>query len=132
MISIDTNILVRFLTQDDKEQCRKIDHLFQKCKKSGEIIYVSDLVIIETVWVLESAYKLKKAEVIAAVEKVLLAAFLDFEDLSLLLRTQELYLAGKADLSDYYIQCKAQKAGCTQLLSFDKAFVQSSNFCQSL
>ncbi len=132
MISIDTNVLVRFLTQDDKDQCRRIDQLLEKSIKGGEIIYVSDLVVIETVWVLESAYKLKKAEVLDAVGKVLLAAFLDFEDLSLLLRAQVLYLGGKADFSDYYIQCKAQKAGCTRLLTFDRAFAQSSTFCKGL
>ena len=132
MISIDTNVLVRFLTQDDREQCRKIDNILVKCQKNSTIIYVPDLVIIETIWVLESAYGFKKTEVIEAIGKVLLAAFLEFEDLSLLLRTQGYYQSGKADFSDYYIQCKAQKAGCIQLLTFDKAFAQSSSFCKIL
>lgn len=131
MIAIDTNVLVRFLTQDDEAQCRKIDRLFEKSKRSGELVFVPDLVIVETIWVLESAYKLKKAEVVEAVGKVLLAAFLEFEDLSILLRAQTLYLAGKADFSDYYIQCRAQKAGCSQLFTFDRALVHDSSFSKS-
>ncbi|MBF0441228.1 MAG: type II toxin-antitoxin system VapC family toxin [Oligoflexales bacterium] len=131
MISIDTNILVRFLTQDDKEQCRKIDRFLEKCRKNNEIIYVADLVVIETIWVLESAYGFGKAEVMAAIGRVLLASFLEFEDLSLLLRVQSFYQNGSADFSDYYIQCKAQKAGCMHLFTFDKVFAKSP-FCKTL
>lgn len=51
MISIDTNILVRLFTADDKKQADKAKQLFKK-----EQIYVTKTVILETEWVLRYAY----------------------------------------------------------------------------
>ena len=54
MIAIDTNIVVRFLTQDDEQQYQKSLKLFQE-----QELFISDTVILETEWVLRFAYEFK-------------------------------------------------------------------------
>ena len=66
MISIDTNILVRLLTGDDKGQAEKAKHLF-----ASELIYITKTVMLETEWVLRYAYGFKAGEIAGAFTKLL-------------------------------------------------------------
>ncbi len=66
MISIDTNILVRLLTGDDKEQAAKAKRLFAK-----EHIYITKTVILETEWVLSYAYEFQATAIVGAFTKLL-------------------------------------------------------------
>ncbi len=66
MISIDTNVLVRLLTGDNKEQAAKAKHLF-----AGEHIYITKTVILETEWVLRYAYGFKAVDIAGAFMKLL-------------------------------------------------------------
>ncbi|MDZ7967304.1 MAG: PIN domain-containing protein [Nostoc sp. DedSLP03] len=61
MIAVDTNIIVRFLTQDDELQFQKSKEIFQT-----QDIFISDTVILETEWVLRFAYKFKRHEICTA------------------------------------------------------------------
>ncbi len=70
MIAVDTNILVRFLTKDDKEQGIKVEHLFRQHAGEGDI-FVATLVILEMNWVLTSLYAWKPARFYDAVEDIL-------------------------------------------------------------
>ena len=70
MIAVDTNILVRFLTQDDKEQFIKVEHLFRQHTGDGEI-FVAMLVILEMNWVLISLYDWKPSRFYDALEDIL-------------------------------------------------------------
>ncbi len=67
MIAIDTNVVVRFLVNDDREQARRARALID-----GEDAFVATTVLLETEWVLRSAYQLPRHELIDA-----LRAFLD-------------------------------------------------------
>ena len=57
MRGIDTNVLVRFLTQDDAQQARKVDRLIADTRARRETLYVNAIVLCETIWVLRSAYR---------------------------------------------------------------------------
>lgn len=61
MISIDTNVLIRLLTGDDREQAAKAVHLF-----ASERIYITKTVMLETEWVLRYAYKFKARDIATA------------------------------------------------------------------
>lgn len=65
MISVDTNIVVRFLTQDDKQQYAKSLKLFQE-----QDIFIPDTVILETEWVLRFAYRFQPQEICQAFRKL--------------------------------------------------------------
>ena len=64
MISIDTNVLIRILTNDDKVQAKKAAKLIQ-----SNDIYVTKTMILETEWVLRFSYKLKKNIIIDSIRK---------------------------------------------------------------
>lgn len=66
MISIDTNVLIRLFTGDDKEQAAKAKQLFAK-----EPVYITKTVILETEWVLRYAYAFKAGDIAGAFIKLL-------------------------------------------------------------
>ena len=67
MIAVDTNVLVRFLTKDDKEQFIKVEHLFRQHSGDGEI-FIATLVILEMNWVLASLYDWQPSRFFDALE----------------------------------------------------------------
>ncbi len=66
MISIDTNVLIRLFTGDDKAQAAKAKHLFAR-----EPVYITKTVILETEWVLRYAYGIKAGDIADAFLKLL-------------------------------------------------------------
>ena len=68
---IDTNIFLRFLTNDDPKKARCCEELFKKIIKDEEQLFTSELVIAEIIWVLESYYGLSKENVKEKIEKIL-------------------------------------------------------------
>src|SRR5229473_4322027 len=71
MIGLDTNILVRYLTQDDPTQSPKAREIIERRLTEENPGFVSIVVMVETVWVLERAYRLPAHKIAAAVERVL-------------------------------------------------------------
>ena len=61
MIALDTNVLVRFLVEDDKAQAAAAAALVKRSIAAGEALFVADVVLCEVVWVLEVAYKVPRA-----------------------------------------------------------------------
>lgn len=76
MIGLDTNVLVRYLTQDDPSQSALANKIIMNSVEVGELLWVSQIILCETVWVLERAYKTNKETIV--------------EILHILLQTQEL------------------------------------------
>jgi len=63
MIGLDTNILIRYLTQDDPEQSKKATREIEKRLNAGDEFFIADIVLCELVWVLESAYGYDRQEI---------------------------------------------------------------------
>jgi len=80
MLGVDTDVLVRYLTRDDKSQYEKARRLITREVAKGEPVLVSLLVLLETQWVLRSRYELAKAEIVSAFSALLDTADLAFED----------------------------------------------------
>lgn len=66
MIGVDTNVIVRLLTGDDKTQLLKAEHVF-----SSEHIFIADTVLLETEWVLRFAYKFEADKIRLALTRLL-------------------------------------------------------------
>ncbi|MHC5825387.1 MAG: type II toxin-antitoxin system VapC family toxin, partial [Nostoc sp.] len=81
MIVVDTNIIVRFLTQDDELQFQKSREIFQT-----QDIFIADTVILETEWVLRFAYKLKPDEICTALRKLFSLPNIYLTNLSLIVQ----------------------------------------------
>jgi len=119
VIGLDTNVLVRFLVDDDPEQGRAARALFDRLTE-GDPGFLSREVMIETVWVLERAYRFDRAQIAGALSGMLDAAELVIEageDIALAL---ERYRKGGAGMADHMIRIAADRAGCATVYTFDR------------
>ena len=128
MIGLDTNILIRYLTQDDPIQSVKANEIFERRLTRTNPGFVSVVVMVEAVWVLERAYGLTGQEIATAVERLLQVEVLVIEN------EQEVFTAmlalkqGHGTFADALIAELGALAGCTRTLTFDQKAVRLSGF----
>lgn len=120
MKALDTNVLVRFLVRDDKKQAEIVYRLFKRAENRNEPFFVPLLVVLETIWVLESVYEIPREEIRASLQKLLLMPILIFEAQSALQRTLSSAQTNKIDLADLLIAHSAKFSNCDGVLTFDK------------
>ena len=125
MKALDTNVLVRFLVRDDERQAETIYRVFKKAESDREVFFVPLLVVLETVWVLESVYKIPRQEILDSVNELILMPILKFETQPAILNFISSARETKMDLSDLLIAHSAKFSGCECVLTFDK---RASNF----
>ena len=128
MKAIDTNILVRFLVGDDEAQARKAYDIFKKAEADKYELFVPLLVMLELIWVLESAYAISRKEILDSIGELLLMPIFTFEQQTAL---QQFVLAAqgnKYDLADLLIACSAKAQGCVTVIKFDKKASKSDFF----
>jgi predicted nucleic-acid-binding protein len=120
VIGLDTNILVRYLAQDDPVQSAKATQLIERRLSEENPGFVSIVAMVETAWVLDRAYGLADDEIAAAIERTLQADVLVVED------EQEVFAAmialkeGHGSFADALIGGLGGRAGCAHTLTFDQ------------
>jgi len=119
MIGLDTNVLVRYLAQDDPRQAGRAAQAIESVT-GGEIL-ITSVVLCELVWVLEDAYEYERREIASVLDTILRTAQFTFEHKDVLCRALEDYRQGKADFSDYVIGRLGRENGCEHTLTFDRA-----------
>jgi predicted nucleic-acid-binding protein len=128
MIGLDSNILIRYLTQDDPVQSAKATEIIQQRLTEENPGFISVVAMVETVWVLDRAYDLSIQEIAAAVERMLQTAVLVVEN------EQEIFTAmialkeGKGSFADAVIAALGSRAGCSYTLTFDRKALRLSGF----
>jgi len=128
VIAIDTNVLVRFLHDDDPGQCRKARNLIKHAVARGESVYISDIVLCETLWVLARSYGLSRPLLAEVIRGILSASNVVFSSADLVRNALEAYEAGRGDFSDYLIRANAAAAGAAALHTFDRALLREKGF----
>ncbi len=128
MIGVDTNVLVRYLTQDDPGQARKIDTFVATAIERGDRLQVDDIVLCELVWVLRAAYRFGKPVIAAALDKVMSTGIFAFDDRELLRSALNDYRNGSGDFSDYVIGRRNLRAGCEHTVTFDRPLNRERSF----
>lgn len=118
--ALDTNVLVRFLVKDDERQAKTVYRIFKQAESDKEVFFVPLLVVLETVWVLESVYKIKRHEILDSINELILMPILEFEKPSAILKFVSSARGTKIDLSDLLIAHSAKFAGCECVITFDK------------
>ena len=121
MAALDTNVLVRYLVQDDARQGVQARALIVGALNRGETLFVPITVLLELEWVLRSAYAFPKDQIIAVLAKLLSSKELVFESESSAEVALELYRQSKADFGDCIHIALAHAAGEAPLWTFDKA-----------
>ena len=119
MIGLDTNILVRFLVQDDPSQSAAAQSLLSRCS-TKEPGFVGREVLVELVWVLERAYGHSASRISATLIGLLEAEELVLEDPDDVVTAAVAYGSGVADFADHMIAAAAVRAGCQTLYTFDR------------
>jgi predicted nucleic-acid-binding protein len=119
---IDTNIFIRFLTDDIPQKADACEKIFKKAVAKKEALYTTDLVIAEIVWVLESIYELQKEEVQDKVEKILNTPNLICPHRNLILSALTLYSEKNIDYIDAYNALVLKDESIKELYSYDKDY----------
>jgi predicted nucleic-acid-binding protein len=128
MIGLDTNILVRYLVQDDAVQSSKASEVIENRLTEENTGFVSMVAMVETVWVLDRAYSLEAHEIAAAVERMLQTDVLVVEN------EQEVFTAmialkdGQGSFADALIAALGARAGCVCTLTFDRKALRLPGF----
>jgi predicted nucleic-acid-binding protein len=119
MLGIDTNVLVRFLVRDNEGQFEKARKLIKREISAGRRVFVNQLVLMETEWVLRSRYAVTKQQIIEAISSLLDADDLQFEDEPTIEEALFLWRDSAADFADCLIGAKYRRLRCRATASFD-------------
>jgi predicted nucleic-acid-binding protein len=128
MIGFDTNVIVRYLTQDDPVQSPKATELIERGLTEGEPGFVSVAAMAETAWVLERVYGRTAKEIVAVIERMLEVEVLVVES------EQEVFTAmiavkeGRGSFADALIGALGARAGCSHTVTFDHKALRLTAF----
>lgn len=121
MIGIDTNVLVRYIAQDDPSQSKRASRLIEDECSAVTPGFISLVVLVELVWVSESCYGATPAEAANIVRRILGIRQLVVQDAEVVWKALRLFESSKADFADALVDCLARAAGCSAVMTFDKA-----------
>jgi predicted nucleic-acid-binding protein len=119
MIGLDTNILIRYLAQDDPVQSLQASEIIERRLTEENPGFISIVVMVEIVWVLARAYRFKAREIASVIERMLQV------DVLVVQNEQEVFTAmialkqGQGSFADAVISALATKANCSCILTFD-------------
>jgi len=119
MLGVDTNVLVRFLVRDDEAQFEKAHKLIKREVAAGRRVFVSQLVLLETEWVLRSRYDLPKRSIIETISGLLDATDAQFEDEPAVEEALFIWKDTNTDFADCLIGARNRRLGCRATASFD-------------
>ena len=119
MLGLDTNVLVRFLVRDDQAQFEKARRLIKREVAAGSGIFVNQLLLLETEWVLRSRYGLTKNRIIEVISGLLEASDVHFEDEPAIEEALFTWKDASADFADCLISAKNRRLGCRATATFD-------------
>jgi predicted nucleic-acid-binding protein len=119
MIGVDTNVLARFITQDDPAQAAAATELFSRFSVEDPG-YVAMIAVVELVWLLKSSYHSEHSEIARVLEALLRSRELVVERAELVAQALRGYAAGTADFADYLIERCGHAAECQYTVTFDR------------
>ena len=118
MTGLDTNVLVRYIMQDDVAQSPKATALIESLS-SEDPGYIAMVSVVELYWVLTSSYELSAQQAAQALEAILRTKQLLVERADQVIRALRVFGDGKADFADCLIERAAASAGCGHTMTFD-------------
>lgn len=118
MIGLDTNVLVRYIMQDDTAQAEKATRLLESLS-DAEPGFVTLVSVVELVWVLSSCFDLTRGQVAQALDALLRARQLVVDRADQVMRALRTYRSSSADFADCLIERTAASAGCARTMTFD-------------
>ncbi len=123
MIGLDTNALLRLLTEDDVAQAAQVRKRLAALDKVAESVLLNNIVLVETLWTLRRLYGFERAQLQELMGQLLSASTFCFEDRATVSRATELFCDatnGSPDFSDCLIAAQNIRLGCDATVTFDK------------
>jgi len=120
LIGLDSNILIRYLVQDDVAQARKASRFIEESLSPESPGFINHISLCEIVWVLKRRYGVGKPALIDIIDGLLTTKQLVVENIEIAWRALRAFEAGSADFSDAMIACANQFHGCECTVTFDK------------
>lgn len=114
---VDTNVVVRHLTGDPPDMARRATAYLRAERE----LLLTDLVVAETVYVLESFYELPREQVADAARSLIAFRSIVTVDAAVLLRAVEVYETERIDFADAYLVACAESTGVGRIASFDRS-----------
>ena len=128
MIGLDTNVLVRYVVQDDPGQVARATALIETECSTGNPGRVDPVVLCELVWVLERGYRYDRATVASVLRRILTVEELQVPNADLAWRALRGYEIGNADFADHLIGISNATGGATTTYSFDSKACETEYF----
>ena len=120
MIGIDTNVLVRYIAQDDRAQSAAATAFIEQQCTTESPGFVGLVVVVEVVWVCQSAYGATRTDIAEIVRRMLTSRQLLLQDADVVWKALRQFAAGRADFADCLIHQSADSAGCSKVVTFDR------------
>ena len=118
MIGLDTNVLVRYIMQDDPKQSPIATQIIESFEGAGSV-YVTLVSIVELVWVLSASFELTRSQVAQALDGIIRTKQFKIESADQVIRALRVFKVGKSDFADCLIERSANSAGCEKTITFD-------------
>ncbi len=120
MNGVDTNVLVRYLVQDDKAQTQRAAHFLENECTQKSPAFITGIVLCELVWVLEAGYHYSRSQIATVIEHILRTRQFHIHEPDILWRALKGYQETNVDFSDHYIIQLNREQGCANTMTFDK------------
>ncbi len=124
MIGLDTNVLVRYVAQDDPKQSPRATRLIESLTADAPG-YVGTVSVVELVWVLTGCYQSTRAEICEVLETLLRTKEIVVAQADIVWKAVRLFRDGSADFADCLIERSANEAGCSHTATFDRDAAKS-------
>ena len=128
MIGLDTNVVIRYLTQDDARQSALASRLFERILSVEHPGFVSLITLCEIVWVLSEGYEADRPRARAVIEGLLASKQIVVEESDLVWKALRAWEGSAADFSDALIGQVLAARGCEKIVTFDKAAAKLPGF----
>lgn len=125
MIGLDTNVLVRYIMQDDAKQAASAARLIES-RSAAAPGFVPLICVVELAWVLFSAYELDKAQLTAALEGLLRTKELVVDRAETVWQSLRVFQSSNADFAACLIERSAAARGCEKTMTFDRGAAKSA------
>ncbi len=122
MIFIDSNVILRFILNDDPKLSPKAAKIFRKIEKENINVFLSEVIVAEIVYVLLKVYKLKRKDIKEKLLKIFTLDNISIEDKAIFPSIFEIFVSKNIDFEDAYQVALMQKKKVKQIYSFDEDF----------
>ena len=128
MIALDTNVVIRYLAQDDARQSAAATRLMEKTLSPDNPGFVAIITVCEIAWVLSECYGADRERIHAVIKGMLETKQIVVESAELVWKALRAWRSSAADLSDALIGQVAAAHGAQRVLTFDKAAAKLQGF----